>query len=642
MHLTSLHKWLNVVLRDACVRVEKAENRLDDVEKAGKSKREEPTTGPSENFDRVARAEKAEEKARAGVAIEREKEIIEAIERAKKVLGEKERAESEVRNDNFEYRPEGMFPPPPKPVDKKEKVKMLHSAYGVKASGNKLPPAVKKVVKPSESKYTFKKPMTSGISKNPNKITTDTKQKQVIRSMSGSSQPPKQQRSTSKQAPNPPVSKETQKNIRNEEKEVKVEGKPPLRQKTPTRKNVLWTEFQERGKNEEMMGELIPSERKVGGGREEEMDDSTQGGGFSSSFNDGRSRSGKPRDELPSISQPKVLQMEGKDGWSRAGNERMQAVVRRIQSAKVSSGISMESHSLLQQMSKIDSLVTKLRKQYEQDVRLEEKRTNIEAIVRKTMRDYRLFTKLLARDTENKLNQQEGSDDEDATGHLTRPLVTLPPLQRLDELPALDSETENEDYIQICEFGKEGLFDRESEAYGYLIEDLSSPKQSPAVQSVLSKLYSCWFYSEHFISSYHGLKEARQRAQKYVEEVVEKLDNESITKHISSILPDERLRLPQTSVSDDGREMGEGIGGKETDEEWTDEVEAEYFTRVREAVLPGLKERFRVLKAGGGRDKAEKMAEMKSFLLDVRLAYQLFNPHSKLPLIFHSNFEAVD
>ena len=641
MHKTLLHKWIVSVLAEADQRRERLEAQIHDLRSIGKALRApEDAKEPSACIpkDRLLKQSAAkgtlrdayweeqpkavdgpsddQVKVNSKLAKEKEREIIEAIEKAKAVLGEQNRLESIHKNELFEYRPEGMFPPAPKPISKQEKVQQIYSAYGMTSKPGQKPPApAKKPVKPSESKYTFKKPAVSGIAKNPMKITTDTKQKQAMRSNSiakSSAQAP--QRSSSKQLQS--NDKKVEQQTKPAKREDSAAKKPSLPERKVNRREAdVWSHFQQ-------AGELKPEDSIPQPADIEKTDIDSQAH-TSHSIADKLLTSPQPR-KLPNIA--------GSPETRKQMSSRLSQAVQSILRMKEPPQLSLDSHSLVNQIMKIDQVIAKMVKENEEDIALEEKRSNISKLAKRVMRDFRLMAIVQGRLYEQTMYQrEEGFQLEDV---LTRPIAEIPFIEPVKDMPALDSDFDNEEYTQICEFDKQGLFDSASEEYKHLIADLTSSKQSPAVQTLLAQLYSCWFYSEHFITAFHQLKETRQQAQNCVQGIVETLDREDIMKSLSVISPLDKAAVESGA---DNSPLSREKAEIET-LQWIEAIEAEYYTQVRDCLLPRLKEKFNSLKALKGASREARAVETKSFLQDLQQAYKLFFPNSRLPLIFHSNF----
>lgn len=554
------------------------------------------------------------------LAQEKEKEIIEAIMRAKEAIAEN----AQQKTEEFEYRPEGMFPELPKPLNKKEKVDLLNKAYGVKP---KAPPKpidkVKKVVKPSESKYTFKGFGKNFCEKNPQKITTQGRQASRGKSTIAASTPRSSSRGksitntkNSLEKPQKPVTTQNRKPI-NRRNEWQDFSAAPLAPKPSLSSDTGSTQLPPTPVNSEHLLQIAPR---------------------------------TTADKLPQFPPPTKIPVRP----SPTGANPFASVLKSMQSK---TSVNKVDVSWLNTVSSLLAKGRRLAEDYSRTVAVELKRQKIDTCCQKMLETFALQTaanaatyeKAMTSKNRKKESDSDRSDDEAEESGGKK--IDIPRLTKLFVRPeevellhhsklfssvshvpqAFNALSDNEEIIKMRQFEKMGYFAKEGDEFEDMVAMLSGKGvKSPYGQELLSDMYACWFCGEQFATVYGQLKEKKAALESAIGKIMQGLSKPEILevlKHIEVPLKEEK---PDPLI-----------------EEFTEqdpklksiELKSNYLNVVKFQMMKQVRASFENLQSS----EVEKGINYepnhyKSFLKRLRELDMLMKPNSRLPLLFHTNF----
>lgn len=541
---------------------------------------------------------------------EKEKELIEALEKAKLALNTVTSEETDM-----DYRPEGMFPALPRPLSKHEKAAQLQKAYG-------LPPPkpAKKIVKPSESKYSIKNPGSKKpIARNPEKITT---QKTTSAGMGSGTR----ERSMSRG------------------KMVETAGKQPEGRtggRTAGGKNSEGLKVAEGLKRPPL------PEAKAGGvtvgkgskestqdtGKETAEQDNQQGyrEGLKSQVKAASSKLEEDKPESTSLnSSPVKASAEAKSGPSP-----FLACLSRLVTRET---IGMKEIKMLNSLKELDQKVEMRGVEYMKNKQMEYKRQNMKASSFKYVVNLEMHSMAMRR-----ILNAERSEEAEVKYPLPEITVCLldpsrarieqfqDPLRYLRELPAsLVSLDQNPDLALMQGFHSQNYFDTNGETFRDLIKFLREENglKSYAGQTLMGELYSCWFFSEEFVTTLSELKQLKQSLEEGMAQAMGLMQ----IKEVASLLKG----LTAANGPQDAK-VGNAEDKVQTStknlERRLKSISNEYFRRIDRLFLTPLISQFEKLRQGERLGKEELWA----FLKEVQNLSFMISESSKMPLIFHRN-----
>lgn len=665
-HSTAVVEFLRQSIRE----LSQLETQLEkEIEYANKYLQyKEPSTIPTKGLDEHAqeqtivdpKIQKDLERAQnSKLAKEKEKEIIEAIEKAKALT-----AQPQKSDEDFEYRPEGMFPKLGKPLTKQEKNEQLNAAYSIKpkppnASG-KPPPgnsSAKKPapVKPSDSKYTFKNLGGKFYERNPQKITTQPKnsaQRSNSRGRQNSSQiSSNRSGSTSKQST---TTKPTQSSVA----EHPTPQPRTINRKEPWNNFPETTEHQSSGisgnyHQQDEDSHFTQSSKQTHSITQTKVDRQEQVQNYPSKPSP-TTKPSQPSPHLPTKSPP------GSFPFSTA---LLSSLEQRTQ-VNSTPPVNKEQSRLLNVLSHNLTSAQTLSSEYSQALAAENKRSALAHIAHKTMCNYAIQTcrfqeyyeRLLAEERRKEDNDEDsdgdGNDKRVPLPKLTPPVVNIKQLDFTEVENVIDniynvpeeltSPEDNEDLQKLLELEKAGYFDPSSEEYQDMLSLLSNARglKSAQGQELLANLYSCWFFSEEFVNRYSSLKQMKSSLENTMAKVMEKLSKPEVFKTLSLIEPVANSILYKKAEHLPKPEKKELI---EDYEMKLDNMLAEYYSKLKTTYLASLKQRFDKLKASESKiTEKEHQKALVAFLQDMQEIDRLFKTNSRLPLIFHMNFAETE
>lgn len=555
------------------------------------------------------------------LAQEKEKEIIEAIMRAKEVMAEN----AGLQNPEFEYRPEGMFPQLPKPLTKKEKVDQLNKAYGVTSKPPTKPgQKPKEFVKPSESKYTFKNLVKNSYEKNPNKITTENKKKDPRGSSST-----KVRENSSARKPSVPKQKLVQ-----EKSGVKI---PAVNSRKPVARRDEWLSFHKDSipqKSSTTVSEKEPEKPQI-----EILPPQKQ--------------------QLTPIKYPQTEQIIQKtqDDPIYESISKPNPFAKHLSNLRNSTHVGQTEVSYLNSLASLLSRGKKLTEDYTRMVKVETKRTQLDANVDKMLLAFALQSsansKIDEGEEENSDEEDEGSADQEkvvskkSSGKKRLTKMLIPP-KTIDSLcsglgiskslylpPPFEALEENEELQKITEFEKKNYFNEEGDDFEDMVSLLSGKGiKSPYGQDLLTDMYSCWYFGEQFASVFAALKEHKAELETITGKIVSHIAKPEVLSILKNLDP--KIAAPSKNT-------------EKTEKEATDqasrpsELHAIYKTELKSCLLNSLKARFKQLQDLNGRPGSQDInASLVNFLKELQQTDRLMKASSRLPLIFHSNFSSEE
>lgn len=553
------------------------------------------------------------------LAQEKEKEIIEAIMRAKEAIGDN----LQDRTEEFEYRPEGMFPELPKPLNKKDKIELLNKAYGVKP---KAPPKpvekVKKIVKPSESKYTFKGLGKNIYERNPQKITT-------------------QGRPSSRGKPNVtttnPRNSSRGASVANRRDSVDKHNKPPITQKRkPINRRDDWQDLAQK-----------PAEVKAPSLSEAE---STQLPQLTHTTEPGSVIEVSIPNQQPS-NFPSVRQ-----SMQKLAPQTLNPFEGIINKARGRSSVGRDEVSWLNSITSLVAKGRRLAEEYTRTVGIELKRQKIDVCCHKMLETYALqsaanavtYEAAIRAKRDKSESDSEDLEDETEPGHVKTsriPRLTklfLDPREMEDlqlsqmftgitQVPsAFDCLNENDELMKIKEFEKRGYFSKTGDEYEDMVALLSGKGvKSPYGQEILADMYACWFGGEQFATVYSQLKDKKSVLENTIGKIMQSISKPEVLdvlKHIEVVVEDEKPLTDVEAVEQDTSLK-------------TLEMQASYLNVLKNGLMKPLKAKFdQMVSAEKQKGTEWEPEQLKSYLKKLQELDRLIKPNSRLPLLFHTNF----
>lgn len=608
----------------------------------------------SDTLEEVPRDRIIHPESRSKLAIQTEQEIIAAIEKCKLTAQEAKFDKSKQMAEDFDYRPEGMFPPVPKPISKQEKLEHLNKAYGPASKqskaqpiretsnkprtgsqrrydpqfeanelasgkkawnqgalgkptngGSKLPPKPK----PSESQYTNLKTVDPNrhLKKNPEKITSSSR---------GLSSGPKGRTSS-----RGPVSKVSTASTTDHLESFSSKGSHAASQLTSAQETPTPISPPKQVYHLEPIPKPIPRMAA-----------------------------------LPNPVKPSASPTQTSNPLSKALSifKSMHA----HNSPNKEGALGASETRLLQLIQRAKDRARNVFAEYMTVKAAEAKRQAIEAAAHKMMFRTALQTAYWEEWMHEALGKQDIGDDQhmshEGTDYLlpklTKALVRVQDIdaeqlrQAIDLVycgsPEWEQFSENEELDKLHRFRREGIMDKESESYLDMINLLKSAKglKSHQGQDLLGQMYSIWYFSDQFVDRYNQLKLLKGELDQVKSGLVEKVMSREVKKALDKILPPASQATSTHGSHEDELEVTLSSASPQDTQKFVTTSLNSYLELVKSHHLPGLKAQLQSLRnSKDGWETPKYQRDLGAFLMQLQSVDKLMKLNSTLPLIFHQN-----